>query len=77
MNLGTEDYLTKPLNINDLLNAAENKIKEKLIINQNIIAKTVALPTVLQNQKHELDNYSHLISHELKSSLRNISDLLS
>jgi two-component system sensor histidine kinase/response regulator len=76
MNLGAEDYLTKPLNINDLLSAVENKINKKLIIDQNIIAKTAALSKILQNQKHELDNYSHLISHELKSSLRNISDLL-
>ena len=76
MNLGAEDYLTKPLNINDLLSAIENKINKKLIIDQNIIAKTAALSKILQNQKHELDNYSHLISHELKSSLRNISDLL-
>ena len=76
MNLGAEDYLTKPLNINDLLNAVENKIKKKLIIDQNIIAKTALLSKILQNQKNELNNYSHLISHELKSSLRNISDLL-
>tara|TARA_B100000795_G_scaffold190817_1_gene145411 strand:+ start:43811 stop:44917 length:1107 start_codon:yes stop_codon:yes gene_type:complete len=76
MNLGADDYLTKPLNINDLLDAVENKIKKKLIIDQNIISKTAALSKVLQNQKNELDNYSHLISHELKSSLRNISDLL-
>jgi light-regulated signal transduction histidine kinase (bacteriophytochrome) len=76
MNLGAEDYLTKPLNINDLLNAVENKIKKKIIIDQNIIAKTAALSKILQNQKNELDNYSHLISHQLKSSLRNISDIL-
>jgi two-component system sensor histidine kinase/response regulator len=76
MNLGAEDYLTKPLNINDLLNAVENKINKKLIIDQNIIDETIALSKILQNQKNELDNYSHLISHELKSSLRNISDLL-
>jgi two-component system sensor histidine kinase/response regulator len=76
MNLGAEDYLTKPLNINDLLIAVAHKIKKKLIIDQNIIAKTEALNVILQSQKNELDNYSHLISHELKSSLRNISDLL-
>jgi two-component system sensor histidine kinase/response regulator len=76
MNLGAEDYLTKPLNIDDLLNAVENKINKKLIIDQNIIDKTAALSKILQNQKNELNNYSHLISHELKSSLRNISDLL-
>ena len=76
MNLGAEDYLTKPLHINDLLIAVENKIKKKLIIDQNMIARTEALTAILQNQKNELENYSHLISHELKSSLRNISDLL-
>ncbi|WP_027076253.1 sensor histidine kinase [Maribacter antarcticus] len=76
MNLGAEDYLTKPTNVDDLLNAVKNKIKKKLIIDQNIIAKTGALSEILQNQRIELDNYSHLISHELKSSLRNISDLL-
>jgi two-component system sensor histidine kinase/response regulator len=76
MNLGAEDYLTKPLNVNDLLNAVKNKIKKKLLIDQNISSKTAALSAILLNQKNELDNYSHLISHELKSSLRNISDLL-
>jgi DNA-binding response OmpR family regulator len=29
MNLGAEDYLTKPINVNDLVNAAKNKIKKK------------------------------------------------
>ena len=76
MNLGAEDYLTKPINVNDLVNAIKNKIKKKLIINQNIIDKTKNLSNILQNQEKELDSYSHLISHELKSSLRNISDLL-
>ncbi|AFU68390.1 bacteriophytochrome-like histidine kinase sensor and response regulator [Psychroflexus torquis ATCC 700755] len=76
MNLGAEDYLTKPTNVDDLLNAVKNKIKKKLIIDQTISAKTGALSKILQSQKNELDNYSHLISHELKSSLRNISDLL-
>jgi two-component system sensor histidine kinase/response regulator len=76
MNLGAEDYLTKPININDLLNSVENKIKKKIIIDENIIDKTAALSKILQNQKNELDNYSHLISHKLKSLLRNISDLL-
>ena len=76
MNLGAEDYLTKPTNVNDLLNAVKNKIKKKLILDQNIITKTDALSKILQDQRAELDNYSHLISHEFKSSLRNISDLL-
>lgn len=77
MNLGAEDYLTKPINVDDLLNAVKNKINKKLIIDQKIIDQTTALATILQNQKSELDNYSHLISHELKSSLRNVSNLLS
>jgi len=76
MNLGADDYLTKPTNVDDLLNAVKNKIKKKLIIDQTISAKTGTLSEILQNQRTELDNYSHLISHELKSSLRNISDLL-
>jgi two-component system sensor histidine kinase/response regulator len=29
MNLGAADYLTKPININDLLKSVENKIKKK------------------------------------------------
>jgi two-component system sensor histidine kinase/response regulator len=76
MNLGAEDYLTKPINVNDLLNAVENKIQKKIIIDQKIIDKTITLSAILQIQRDELDNYAHLISHELKSSLRNVSDLL-
>lgn len=76
MNLGAEDYLTKPIHINDLISAVDNKIKKKLLIDQKIIDKTKSLSTILQNQENELDNYAHLISHELKSSLRNVSDLL-
>jgi signal transduction histidine kinase len=76
MNLGAEDYLTKPINVNDLLNAVENKIKKKISIDQKIIDKTATLSTILEVQRNELDNYAHLISHELKSSLRNVSDLL-
>lgn len=76
MNLGAEDYLTKPVKINDLVNAVQNKIKKKLSIDQNFFDKTSVLNAILENQKSELDNYSHLISHELKSSVRNVSDLL-
>jgi DNA-binding response OmpR family regulator len=76
MNLGAEDYLTKPIKINDLVNAVQNKIKKKLIIDQKLFDKTIVLNAILQNQKSELENYSHLISHELKSSVRNVSDLL-
>lgn len=76
MNLGAEDYLTKPIQVDDLVNAVENKIKKKLIIDQKISNQTTILSAKLQNQRNELDNYAHLISHELKSSLRNVSDLL-
>jgi DNA-binding response OmpR family regulator len=51
MNLGAEDYLTKPINVNYLLDAVKNKIKKKLIIDQKIIDKTAALSTILQSQK--------------------------
>jgi light-regulated signal transduction histidine kinase (bacteriophytochrome) len=76
MNLGAEDYLTKPINVDDLLDAVESKIKKKKIVDQKIIDKTATLSTILEVQRNELDNYAHLISHELKSSLRNVSDLL-
>ena len=77
MNLGAEDYLTKPINVTDLLNAIKNKIKKKVERDNKNKEKTASLYKVLQNQENELENYSHLVSHELKSSLRNISDLLS
>lgn len=76
MNLGAEDYLTKPININDLVSAVENKIKKKILIDKKIIYNTSSLSSILQNQEKELDAYAHLVSHELKSSLRNVSDLL-
>ncbi|TXD46866.1 response regulator [Polaribacter sp. IC073] len=76
MNLGAEDYLTKPININDLVNAVENKIKKKLIRDQKIIDKTRALSITLQNQKNQLDNFNHLISNGLQSSQRNVLELL-
>ncbi|PKV65874.1 MULTISPECIES: response regulator [unclassified Polaribacter] len=76
MNLGAEDYLTKPVNIDDLMSAVENKIQKKLFIDQNIIDKTLKLSNILKNQENELDNYAHLVSHELKSCIRNVSDLL-
>ena len=76
MNLGAEDYLTKPVNTNDLINAIENKIKKKLIRDQKIATKTKELLNTLQNQKTQLDNYSHLILEGLKPSPINVSDLL-
>ncbi|PQJ77611.1 histidine kinase [Polaribacter glomeratus] len=76
MNLGAEDYLTKPIEINNLLNAVENKLKKKVLRDQKVSDKTATLNAILENQKNELENYSHLISHELKSSVRNVSDLL-
>jgi len=30
MNLGAEDYLTKPIHVDDLVNAVKNKIKKKI-----------------------------------------------
>lgn len=76
MNLGAEDYLSKPVNIDDLVNAVKIKIKKQNFVKEKINEKTIELANILQNQKNELDNYSHLISHGLKSSLRNVSDLL-
>jgi YesN/AraC family two-component response regulator len=76
MNLGAEDYLTKPVNTNDLINAIENKIKKKLIRDQKIITKTKELLNTLQSQKSQLDNYSHLILKGLKPSQISVSDLL-
>ena len=76
MNLGAEDYLTKPINTIDLVNSIENKIKKKLIRDQKINNKTKELLNTVQNQKIQLDNYSHLIIDGLKSSLVNVSELL-
>jgi two-component system sensor histidine kinase/response regulator len=76
MNLGAEDYLTKPINTDDLVNAIENKIKKKLIRDQKNSNKTEALLNTVQNQKIQLDNYSHLILEGLKPSSENVSDLL-
>jgi two-component system sensor histidine kinase/response regulator len=60
----------------DLMSAVKNKIQKKLFIDQNIIDKTLKLSNILKNQEDELDNYAHLVSHELKSCIRNVSDLL-
>ncbi len=76
MNLGADDYLTKPVNTNDLVNAVENKIKKKLIREQKNITQTKELLNTLQNQKMQLDSYSHLILNGLKSTYINVSELL-
>jgi signal transduction histidine kinase len=76
MNLGAEDYLTKPIDVEDLLNTVKIKIDKKLLLAQEIIDKTTTISATLQQQKKELDNYAQLISHELKTPLRNISDML-
>ncbi|TXD67238.1 response regulator transcription factor [Polaribacter glomeratus] len=55
MNLGAEDYLCKPINIDDLVNAVKNKIKKKSIIDQNIIDKTARLSNLVENQKGKID----------------------
>ena len=76
MSLGAEDYLTKPIDVEDLLNTVKIKIDKKLLLAQEIIDKTTTISSILQQQKKELDNYAQLISHELKTPLRNISDIL-
>jgi DNA-binding response OmpR family regulator len=76
MNLGAEDYLTKPINVNDLVNAAENKIKKKISADQRIIDKTSMLTNTLENQKQQLDTFSDLILDGIKSSQNNILELL-
>ena len=76
MNLGAEDYLTKPIDVEDLLNTVKIKIDKKLLLAQETIDKTTTISATLQQQKKELDNYAQLISHELKTPLRNISDVL-
>jgi DNA-binding response OmpR family regulator len=54
MNLGAEDYLTKPINVDDLVNAVENKIKKKSIIDQKIIDKTAAISKLLDDHKKQI-----------------------
>jgi len=54
MNLGADDYLTKPINIKDLINAVQNKIKKKIIIDQIIIDKTAAVKHILNNQNNQI-----------------------
>lgn len=76
MNLGADDYLTKPVNTNDLVNAVENKIKKKLIRDQKNTIKTEELLSALQSQKIQIDNYSQIILNGLNSSHVNVSDLL-
>ena len=76
MRLGAEDYLTKPIDVEDLLNTVKIKIDKKILLAQEIIDKTTTISATLQQQKKELDNYAQLISHELKTPLRNISDIL-
>ena len=62
MNLGADDYLTKPINIKDLINAVENKIKKKIIIDQIIIDKTAAVEHILQNQNNQIKKLMDEIS---------------
>ncbi|TLP79767.1 response regulator transcription factor [Maribacter sp. ACAM166] len=66
MNLGAEDYLTKPINVNDLVNAVENKIKKKLIIDQKIIDKTAELSQLLRSHKNEINRLENQIIHMTK-----------
>jgi len=56
MNLGAEDYLTKPINIKDLVDAVKNKIKKKRIVDQIIIDKTAAISQLLEDHKKQIRN---------------------
>lgn len=76
MNLGAEDYLTKPINVNDLVSSAKNKIKKKLIIEQRIKEETSKLSNTLQDQKHQLENLSNLILEGIQSSKNITLELL-
>jgi DNA-binding response OmpR family regulator len=62
MNLGADDYLTKPINIKDLISAVDNKIKKKIIIDQIIIEKTAAIKHILKNQKNQIEKLENQIS---------------
>lgn len=77
MNLGAEDYLTKPIDTEDLLNSIENKIKKKLIREQKNQNKTKQILERLQNQKTQLDTYSQIILEGLKPPQTDVSELLS
>ncbi|TLP79769.1 response regulator transcription factor [Maribacter sp. ACAM166] len=61
MNLGAEDYLSKPININDLVNAVENKIKKKMILDQKYINKTAALSNLVENQKSQIEKLENQV----------------
>ncbi|WP_339654975.1 response regulator [uncultured Maribacter sp.] len=76
MNLGAEDYLPKPLNVDDLVAAVDVKIQKQHLIEKRIQDKTAELLQVLEIKETELNSYTHVISHNFKSSLRNFSDLL-
>jgi DNA-binding response OmpR family regulator len=71
MNLGAEDYLTKPINVNDLVSAVENKINKKLIID-----KTTSLNNNYKHQKPQIDTFSNLVLDEVKYSQNKILELL-
>jgi len=70
MNLGAEDYLSKPININDLVNAVENKIKKKITAEQVIIDRTAAITHILENQKNQIKKLEDQIS-EMTNLLTN------
>jgi len=78
MNLGAEDYLTKPINTDDLVRSVENKIKKKLIRDLKNSDSAKQLQNTILNQKIQLENYSKLILKGLKPSQTEISvsDLL-
>jgi YesN/AraC family two-component response regulator len=73
MNLGAEDYLTKPIDVTDLLNSVENKIKKKLIREQKNIRNSKEFLNIIENQKSQLKNYFNLVLEKLKPSPTKIS----
>lgn len=56
MNLGAEDYLTKPISTNDLVNAIKNKIKKKISRNQKNINIQRELQDKFGKEKFVIEN---------------------
>lgn len=59
---------------NMLVNLFERKKNDEIIKNENILKES--LLRNLENQNKELNDYAHVVSHDLKSPLRNINALI-
>lgn len=66
MNLGADDYLTKPFTLEELLSALETRIERQQIIVENLEQGLDAL-------KHQL---AHVIMYELRSPLVSINTVM-